>query len=279
MTLGPTARRRRLGAHLAELRHAAGLTTADVAEFFGCTAQTIRNWERGTSTMKKVELAALLDKYGAAADTRSQLEETRREGSKRGWWSTYKLPEWFKPYVGLETDAAMVCNFEVELIPGLLQTESYAREIHSSGEHLTKPEDVEKRVAARLERQKRLTGEHPLELRLVISEGALRRSVGGPDVMREQLRQLIDLGGLPNVILQVIPFSAGAHASMPSGFTVLTFAEQADPDVAYMDGPLGGHVIEDPHDVGTLRNLFDEVRAAALPQRESLSLVRTIAEE
>ncbi|MDI2031480.1 helix-turn-helix transcriptional regulator [Saccharopolyspora sp. TS4A08] len=278
MTLGPTARRRRLGAHLAELRHAAGLTTADVAEFFGCTAQTIRNWERGTSTMKKVELAALLDKYGAAADTRSQLEETRREGSKRGWWSTYKLPEWFKPYVGLETDAAMVCNFEVELIPGLLQTESYAREIHSSG-GLTKPDEVDKRVSARLARQRRLTEESPLELRVVISEGALRRRVGGPEVMQEQLDQLIKHAQLPNVIFQVLPFNAGAHASMPSGFTLLTFAEQTDPDVGYLEGPLGGHVIEDVDDVTTLHNRFDRVRSAALPERESLSLVRTIARE
>lgn len=229
--------------------------------------------------MKKSELAALLEYYEAPNEFRPHLEEARREGSKRGWWSTYRLPEWFKPYVGLESDAVTVCNFEVELIPGLLQTEDYAREIHSSGGHLTNPEDVDKRVSARMERQRRLTDSPPLELRAVISEAALRREIGGPKAMSEQRDHLLKLAELPNVMFQVVPFHVGSHASLPGGFALLSFAEPVDPDVGYMDSPLGGHVIEDTGDVRALRNLFDEVRSSALSQRDSITLASTIARE
>ncbi|WP_181188428.1 helix-turn-helix domain-containing protein [Actinopolyspora mortivallis] len=278
MALGPTARRRRLGAHLAELRENAGLSFAEVGEHMGASPQTIRNWEKGQASMKKMELAALMDLYDAPHEVRQTLEDARREGSKRSWWSTYRLPEWFKPYVGLETDAALVCNFEQELIPVLLQTEDYARAIHTSGGHITDPEDVEKRVAARMQRQRRLLDkDNPLELRAVISEAALYRKVGGRKAWSEQLEHLLALGERPNVMFQVIPYEAGAHASMASGFTVLSFAEPTDPDVAYMDGLLGGHVIEDNSDVTLLKNLFDELRSSAMPQRESIDLVREIA--
>ncbi|NHD16022.1 MULTISPECIES: helix-turn-helix domain-containing protein [Actinopolyspora] len=278
MGLGPTARRRRLGAHLSELREKAGLTVSGVGEHMGASPQTIRNWEKGQASMKKMELAALLELYDAPHEVRQTLEDARREGSKRSWWSTYRLPEWFKPYVGLETDAALVCNFEQELIPGLLQTEDYARAIHTSGGHITDPEDVEKRVAARMERQRRLFDkDNPLELRAVISEAALQRKVGGRKVWSEQLEHLLTMADLPNVMFQVVSYEAGEHASMTSGFTVLEFSEPADPDVAYMESPLGGHVIEDNSDVTLLRNLFDELRSSAMPQRESVDLVREIA--
>ncbi|MDP9641348.1 hypothetical protein J2S53_001293 [Actinopolyspora lacussalsi] len=249
-----------------------------MGEHMGASPQTIRNWEKGQASMKKMELAALLELYDAPHEVRQTLEDARREGSKRSWWSTYRLPEWFKPFVGLESDAALVCNFEQELILGLLQTEDYARAIHTSGGHITDPEDVEKRVAARMERQRRLFDkDNPLELRAVISEAALHRKVGGRKVWSEQLEHLLALAERPNVMFQVIPYDTGAHASMTSGFAVLSFAEQTDPDVAYMDGPLGGHVIEDNADVTLLRNLFDELRSSAMPQRESIDLVREIA--
>ncbi|APU15683.1 DNA binding protein with helix-turn-helix domain [Actinoalloteichus fjordicus] len=279
MSLGPTARRRRLGTSLTELRASARRSLAEAAEHIGCSAGKIRNWEAGRSGIKKFELTALLDYYETPERVRSLLEELRREGAQRGWWSTYRLPEWFKPYVGLEQAASEVHNFEIELIPGLLQTEAYAREIHSAGRHITDPADVEKRVAARMERQQRLTAPVPLELRAVVSESALYRQIGGPAIMTEQLHHLRRLGRLPNVILQVLPNSVGTHPSLAGGFTLLRFVEQADPDVGWSENPLGGHVIEDRDDVAALTFMFDELRGLALSKRETAQLIARIVAE
>ncbi|APU22281.1 helix-turn-helix domain-containing protein [Actinoalloteichus sp. GBA129-24] len=276
MSLGPTARRRRLGSLLTEVRTAAHRSVQDAADQLDCSEGKIRNWETGRSGIKKVELSALLDYYGAPEDVRGQLEELRREGAKRGWWSTYRLPDWFKPYVGLEQAASEVRNFEIELVPGLLQTEAYAREIHSTGRHITDPADIDKRVAARMARQQRLTAEPPLELRAVVAEAALHRRVGSADVMAEQLDHLIALSKLPNVIVQVLTYEAGTHPSMTGGFTVLSFAEPTDPDVGFADNPLGGHVIDEAADVAALNFMFDELRSLALPTQDSLRLVTTI---
>ncbi|ASU78937.1 XRE family transcriptional regulator [Actinopolyspora erythraea] len=276
MGLGPTARRRRLGAHLAEMRESSELSVAHVAGHVGVSEQTLRNWERGLSTMRKMELHALCELYEASADVRETLETARRESSKRGWWSTYKLPTWFKPYIGLENDATLVRNFEQEIIPGLLQTEAYAREIHLYGGHMPQPDRVEQWVSARMQRQRRLYESSPLELRAVVSEAALRRSIGGEEVMAEQLQHIVKLAELPNVMFQVISAASGVHAGLSGGgFTVLSF-EETDPDIGYIEGPLGGHIIEDSNEVTTLRHIFDEVRSATLSQRESVKLVRTM---
>ncbi|AOS63832.1 helix-turn-helix domain-containing protein [Actinoalloteichus hymeniacidonis] len=279
MSLGPTARRRRLGTSLAELRSEAQRSLNEAADHIGCSAGKIRNWEAGRSGIKKFELTALLDYYRTPQAVRGLLEDLRREGAQRGWWSTYRLPEWFKPYVGLEQAAVEVRNFEIELIPGLLQTKAYAREIHSAGTHITDPSDVEKRVAARMERQQRLWADEPLRLSAVVSEAALHRQIGGAEVMAEQLHHLRSLGRLPNVVLQILPSSVGTHPSLAGGFTFLRFAESADPDVGWTENPLGGNVIEDRDDVATLRTMFDELQRLALSKRDSTRLLaRMLAE-
>lgn len=278
--LGPTVRRRQLGAELARLREAAGMTTRDAAEVLGCSVAKIGHLERGRYGVRKAELASLLSVYSASAEVCEVLEEMRREGSQRGWWATYRLPEWAKPFVGLESAASSVRTFELELVPGLLQTEAYARAVHTAGRHLTKPEDVEKRVSARMARQRRLT-EPPsvLELWAVMSEAAICREVGGSEVMQEQLHALLELAALPNVKVQVLPFAAGAHGAMSGPLTVLSFPSHTDPDVGYQEYPVGGHLVEDVDAVARMSVIFDDLRAAAMSTRESAQLIARAAEQ
>lgn len=275
--MASTARRRQLGGWLHRLRREAGASPGDAAARLGCSESKIRHWEAGRSRAKKIELEALLDFYGASAEVRQQLEEIRKDGAKRGWWASYRLPGWFAPYVGFETDAVEARNFELDLIPGLLQTETYAREVHRVGRHASDTEAAEKSVAARLERQRRLTAEPVLELRVVIAEEALRRIVGSEQVMTEQLKHVVALAQRPNVIVQVLPFNAGAHVSPHGPFVVLSFADPEDEDIGFSDTPLGGHVIDDPADVTALSYLFDELRSVALPAPDSVELLHSMA--
>jgi hypothetical protein len=252
----------------------------EAAELLGCSMGKVSNIEQGRYGVKKQELHALLAFYQVEPDVALVLEDLRREGAKRGWWSVYGLPEWFKPYIGLESDASSVRSFELELVPGLLQTEAYARAVHLAVRHLVAPEDVDRQVTARMERQRRLTETPPLELWAVISEAAVRRVVGSPQIMIEQLNHLRKLArAMPNIKVQVLPFSAGAHGSMSGPFSILSFPEPSDPDVAYVEYPVGGNCIEDAKDVSRFTILFDDLRDAALSSRDTTSLIGAIVDE
>lgn len=157
-----------------------------------------------------------------------------------------------------------------------MQTERYAYEVHRAGRYTTNPPDIQQRVKARLERQRRLHESMPLEFRAVVAESAFHRLVGGAEVMREQIDAVIDRCQLPNVILQVLPYKAGMHASPSGAFIVLSFSRPDEESIGFMDSPLGGHTIDKEDDVAALRYVFDEVRSLALPTPESLDLLRTI---
>lgn len=207
---------------------------------------------------------------------RAQLEDTRRQAEQRGWWESYRVPGWFAPFVDFESFATEAINFELDLIPGLLQTERYAYEVHRAGRYTTNPQDIARRVKARTERQKRLTSALPIQLRAVIGEAALHRVVGGPEIMTEQLQHLLDLCELPNVIVQVLPYEAGAHASPSGAFVVLSFEHPEDEAIGFLDTPLGGHTVDRPDDVEALRYVFDELRSTALSAPATLERVATI---
>ncbi|SFS34268.1 helix-turn-helix domain-containing protein [Saccharopolyspora flava] len=274
--MNANARRRQVGAWLAKLRHAKGMTLQQAADELNCSDSRVRHWEAGRSAPKKADLAKLLDVYEAPDDVRQILQQTRSDSSKQGWWDSYRLPDWFAPYVSFESAASEARNFQVALIPGLLQTRDYAYEIHRAGRYVTDPRDINKRVDGRIERQRRLTEEPVLQYRAVIAEEALQRQVGGPDVMREQIEQLIELSHLPNVILQVLPLTVGAHASPAGGFTVLSFDSPHHQDVGFSDTPLGGHVIEEDDDVAALRYLFDEIRALSMSAPDTVKVLQKI---
>lgn len=271
-----TARRRQLGSWLVKLRNQAGSDVEEAAKALDCSVSKIRHLEAGRSKAKKGELSALLDLYGADTEVRDQLETTRQQAEQRGWWQSYRVPEWFAPFVDFESFATEAINFELDLVPGLLQTERYAYEIHRAGRYTTNPQDIQRRVKARTERQKRLTETIPLQLRAVVRESALRCQVGGPEVMREQLDQLLEWCALPNVILQVLPDESGAHASPSGAFVVLSFAHPENESIGFLDTPLGGHTVDDADDVAALRYVFDEVRSTALPAPASLDRISTI---
>jgi len=275
---GPTIRRKQLGIELRRLREAAGVTRPEAAAALKCSSARIGHIEVGKNALGYAELVVLLrDHYGADDATLTALEELRQEAAKRGWWSTYGLPEWLAGYVGLESDAALMRTFELELIPGLLQTEAYARVLHQHSSRL-QAADVDRRVAARMQRQKRLTGPNPLHLNAVVSEAALVRCARHTEVAAQQLAALVDRARWPNIELRVLPFDAGVHAGVSGAFSLLSFPDQLLPDAAHQEYAVGGHIVDDQTVVAQLSSLFDKLRSQALGSDESLAVLAELAD-
>ncbi len=278
---GPTVRRRRLGIELQRLREAVGATRPEAATAIGCSPARIGHIELGRNPPSKSDLIVLVrDLYGADRDVLAALEELRSEASKRGWWSTYGLPEWLVGYVGLEYDATSVRCLELENIPGLLQTEQYMRTIYTlGGPRPLSPKQVDRNVAARLHRQGRLVGDNPLQLTAIISQAALQRCAQDETLAAAQLAQLRDRATWPNIELRVLPFRLGLHVGMAGPFTLLSFPDNLLADTAYQEYAVGGHVIEDESVVSQLDTLFSELRRKALGPNESLELIAQLAEQ
>jgi hypothetical protein len=222
---------------------------------------------------RKAELTVLLHLYGAGAEVHAALEKLRQEASQRGWWSIARLPEWLAAYVGLETDTTSLRCLALELIPGLLQTKDYAHEVHLLDNHITAPDEMGRWVAARVQRQHRLTGPLPLQLSAGVSEAALRRCASHPAIAPGQLKHLITQAGLPNVELRGLPFSAGLHRSMSGSFSLLSFPGEVLPDAAYQEYAVGGHVIDDQMIVARLDRVYSALRDQALGADESLAVI------
>lgn len=275
---GPTIRRKLLGIELRKLREAAGVTRPQAAAALKCSPARIGHIEIGKQALGYAELVLLLrDLYDADEETVNALEELRQEATKRGWWSAYGLPEWLAGYVGLEHDASSVRIFELELVPGLLQTEAYARACYSVDERWS-DRDADKRVRARLQRQARLTAPDPMWLTSVVSEGALIRCARHGQVGAEQLRALIERASWPNVQLRVLPFEVGVHAGAAAPFSLLSFPDQLLGDAAYQEYAVGGHVIDDETVVAQLDSLFDKLRSQSLAADDSLALIAELAD-
>lgn len=276
--LGPTVRRKQLGAALRQLREAAKISMDEAAAHLDRSRSGISQMETGRTAPRKPDLESLLRLYGADDQTAAALEELRREGSKRGWWSTYKLPDYLADLVGLEDDATRERVVELELIPALLQTPDYAKAVHLLGPHSPPAAEIERRVAVRMQRQKRLGGTQPLEFSAVISEASLLRTAAQPDVGPEQLRRLVSDAALPNVSLQVLPFRIGLHASMSGSFILLDFAPGVAVSAAYQEYAVGGHMVDDHDVVRLLSDLHGELRSQALGEDESLALITELAQ-
>ncbi|HEX6402589.1 MAG TPA: helix-turn-helix transcriptional regulator [Pseudonocardiaceae bacterium] len=276
---GPTMRRRQLGRALRLLREQAGLRTEDAARELDCARSKISHIEGARNPVGKPDLDALLRLYKADPETAVALEDMRREGKERGWWSTYRLPAWLGDLVGLEADAVNERVVELELIPALLQTEDYARAVHVVAPHMPPGPEVERRVAARIQRQQRLTEPNPLTLAAVISEAALRRVMAQPDVAAGQLQRLVSAAQLANVTVQVLPFSVGLHGSMSGSFALLDFGLEVSLDVGYQEYAAGGHLVDDQDVVRLLSDLYDSLRGRALDADESLTLIAELARQ
>ncbi|MGH3693311.1 MAG: helix-turn-helix domain-containing protein [Pseudonocardiaceae bacterium] len=270
---GPTLRRRQLGLELRRLRNAAGVTREAAAVEIACSITKITHLESGRNSPRRAELTVLLQLYGVSAEQHAALEELRRQASQRAWWSNARLPEWLAAYVGLEADAASLRSFSLELIPDLLQTQDYVREVNVLGGYMMAPDELDRQVATCMQRQHRLTGSQPLRLSAVVSEAALRRCANHPAIASGQLEHLRTQACLPNVELRVLPFSAGLHQSMLGPLSLLSFLDGVLPDVAYQEYAGGGYLTDDRMTVARFDGLFAALRDRALGVDESLAVI------
>ncbi|MCP9964067.1 DUF5753 domain-containing protein [Actinomadura madurae] len=215
--------------------------------------------------------------YGVTEDAqperRAELLQLAREGRRRGWWADYHVSEAYSTYVGLEAEARSLRNYEPAILPGLLQTAAYARALIATRAPHLSSEDVDELVALRIERQERLlAADDPIRLWAIVSEGALRRMVGGPRVMADQLDHLHKVAQLDHVKLQVHPFAAGA-APARGPFAVLTFSEPADPEAVYVETPAGDLWVEDAQAVAGFLAGWERLIPAALPVPDTLTVI------
>lgn len=262
------------------LREMVGRTQIDVGQAIGRSHATLVNWERGKTKISKSDLVCLLAELRAPVDVRKGLEQLREEaGRGPGQWVVYGLPDGLRPLVSFEEDAVAETTFQPVIIPGLLQTEEYARATQLTAPHVV-ADAVEKWVAARMHRQQRLAGPYPLRFHALLSGAALRLQVGGPAVMTAQLERLLAATSAHNTTIQVLPSSRDQHAGVASNFTVLHFSDpDIDPPLGYFDGPLGGYLISDRGDVAAMVNMFNDLRGSALDAAESTELFAAILDE
>ena len=277
----PTVRLRRLAAELRSLRASSGLTRDEVVERTGINVATMYRIEHARVRPQTRTLRTLLDLYGVEKEQQAELVGLLRDARERGWLHAYQseLPEQYMNFIGFEGEAESTWDYESLLIPGLLQTEDYARAVIRGGFPTASRDEIERRVEVRIERQEVLRNESPLKLWGIVDEAALRRQVGGRTVMRAQLRHLLEASELPHITFQVIPFDVGAHTGMPGSFIVLQFADEAIPDVIYIDSMAGELFLEEEGDVRRYKLTFEHLRAVAVSPDASRSLVATLAAE
>ncbi|GAA2526675.1 MULTISPECIES: helix-turn-helix domain-containing protein [Streptomyces] len=279
MAGSPTARRRRLSIELKKLRERSALTCAQVGQALDWSGSKVNRMETGSGRVQPSDVDALCRFYGTSDELREFLKSLAREAKTRGWWQVHGagVPEWFNIYIGLEQDASTLRQYQCELLPGLMQTEAYARELHAAGAHLSS-EDIDRAVRVRLERQEMLTRPDPPEAWFVVNEGAVRNVIGDRELMREQLERVLASAALPNVTLQVLPFDSGTYPATGS-FTMLGFPAPEDPDLVYRDGITDAVYLEGEHHVREYTRAFDGLRAAALSPQRSARLVESVVKE
>ncbi|MET8230579.1 helix-turn-helix transcriptional regulator [Micromonospora sp. NPDC005298] len=237
-TTGPTVLRMLLGAQLRRLRESSGVTREGAGWEIRSSESKISRMELGRVGFKERDVADLLTLYGVTDEgERDALLKLARDANSPGWWHRYGdvLPSWFQSYLGLEAAAALIRSYEVQFVPGLLQTREYARAVVLLGHGAAGAAEIDRRVSLRMQRQQLLHRDKPPQLWAVVDEAALRRPIGGADVMRGQLTALIEATKSPHIRLQVIPFAAGGHAAAGGAFTILRFGDQELPDIVYIE--------------------------------------------
>jgi transcriptional regulator with XRE-family HTH domain len=277
----PTVRRRRLALELRRLREAARLTCEEVAEHLECSASKISRVETGRVSVSPRDVRDMLELYGVPADQRESLVQLARDSRQKGWWHAYSdtMQPQMATYIGLESAASEIRIYEVSLIPGLLQTEDYARAVIRAGMVNSPAEDIDRRVSLLMARQPALVRDDPPKVWAVLDEAALRRQVGGSGLMRLQLEHLLVQAALPNVAIQVIPFAGGAHPAMGRPFIILVFPERVDTDVIYLEDLTSALYLEDIAEVDRYNVFFNHLRATALSFDDSAALITSVLKE
>ncbi|GJF28777.1 transcriptional regulator [Kitasatospora sp. NE20-6] len=279
---GVTAHRLLLGSQLRRLREARGVSREDAGYSIRASESKISRMELGRVGFKERDVADLLTLYGLEqGDERNTLLGLIAEANAVSWWHGYEdvVPTWFQTYLGLEEAASTIASYEIQYVPGLLQTEAYARAVVLLGRHNAEPEEVDRRVAVRMRRQQVLASRRAPALHAVLDEAALRRPCGGPDVMRGQLGHLIEAAGRPGVRLQVVPLGTDLPGAEAGAFSVLGFAEAELPDVVYLEQFTSALYLDRPAEVAEYAAALQRLSEASLSPERSLALLRTVHEE
>jgi uncharacterized protein DUF5753/helix-turn-helix protein len=276
---GPTVLRMLLGAHLRKMREARGISRETAGWEIRGSDSKISRMELGRVGFKERDVSDLLTLYGVTdSREREQLLELARRANDPGWWHRYSdlLPPWFQPFLGLESAAAIIRAYEVQYIPGLLQTKEYAHAVVMISYGSAPPDEVERRVALRMERQHLLSRPDGPQVWVVVDEAVLHRSIGGPTVMRDQIAALIDATELPNVRIQVLPFRAGGHAAVGGAFTLLRFPDQDLPDVVYVEQLTSAVYLDKRDDVEAYAAAMERLCIEAEPPGRTVDILRRI---
>jgi hypothetical protein len=276
---GPTVLRILLGAQLRKLREAKGVSREDAAWEIRASESKISRMELGRVGFKERDVADLLTLYGVAdEEERKALLALARNANMPGWWHKYGdvLPSWFQSYLGLETAAALIRTYEVQFVPGLLQTKEYARAVILLGHGSAPDEEVERRVGLRMARQEQLSRPDAPQVWAVVDEAALRRPIGGAKVMRAQIEALIEATKLRNVKLQVIPFHAGGHAAAGGAYTILRFPDQELPDVVFVEQLTGALYLDKREDVDHYAAAMERLCVEAEPPGRTPAILANV---
>ncbi|MBT2450950.1 helix-turn-helix domain-containing protein [Streptomyces sp. ISL-43] len=293
MQQGPAVRRRKLGEELRALRDRSGLTSGEAARLVGWHQSKISRIETGRSGVKVEDIRLLLDAYGDVVrpQQRALLEALSvsaagpapgaETGRGREWWHDYRglLPQEYRDFISLEAGARSARTVELSVVPGLLQTPEYARAVTRAALGGLPEPKVDALVDVRLARQCVLRADPPLELSAVLDEAVLRRKIGGPGVMAQQLRYLVEASRLPQVRLQVLPFSVGGHLGLTGPFVIFSFPNIADLDVVVLDHLTSSLYLERKEDLEAYSAAFRTIQAHALPPRDSSDLISALADD
>jgi transcriptional regulator with XRE-family HTH domain len=282
MPTSPSLRRRRLAAELREMRKRSGLSVTEAAKQLNWQASRISRIENRQSGITAPELRKLLDVYEIEDDQyRARLAELARRVNERGWWQKYAglIGGDYADLISLEAEARAIRAYEQELVPGLLQTPEYAHAVIRASRPTDTSEEIKRRAEIRLERQEILTRPDPTPPRfnVVLSEGALRRPVGGYDVMRGQLEYLMRPRDRANVTTQVLPFDVGVHPAMVGPFTVMTFPDPDDLGVVSVENATGTLFLEEHDELRIYEELWNTLQASALSPDDSQTFLRSIS--
>ncbi|MFI0238150.1 helix-turn-helix domain-containing protein [Streptomyces sp. NPDC016845] len=279
---GSVVRRILLGSQLRRLRESRGITREAAGYSIRASESKISRLELGRVSFKARDVEDLLTLYGVSDEAeRGALLSLVKEANVAGWWHSYSdvLPGWFQTYVGLEGAASAIRGYEAQFVHGLLQTEAYAHAVVERGMRGASHEDVERRVALRLARQKVLVAERAPEVRFVLDEAALRRVHGGPEVMRGQLDHLVEAAQMPHITLQVVPFGHGWHAGESGTFTLLSFPESDLPDVVFLEQLTSALYLDKAEDVAQYEKAMQRLQEECPSPEESLRLLERISAE
>ncbi|WP_067484062.1 helix-turn-helix domain-containing protein [Actinomadura hibisca] len=272
----PTVRGRRLARELRELREQADLRLDDAAQRLGWNRQKVLRIEKAITKASPADLNAILDLYGVSSPKREALIQLSKDAWKRGWWTAYR-DIYAGTYLSLEDEASRVVEWQPLVVPGIFQTPDYAREVTSA--FTNDPNDIDRRVAARMTRRSLLARTPAPERHVVLDEAVLCRWIGGREIMRAQFESLLADSRRANVTMQVLPYERGRHPGLNGAFTLLMFEPGVDPDIVYLETSGGGIYLEAENDVARHRVAFEELSGLAMSPEESRERVEEAVRE